>query len=204
MKGTEELIIGDGIIQLSKDNPKSAVMHNGEKPLMEKLAEIVTQNGGDILEIGFGLHLSADAVQSNKNVTSHTIIEIHPEIYERALTWAKNKVNTNIILGDWVDVIPKLNKKYDGILHDTHLDNNILNFLDSVQNICKDNTIVGFFEYPVVDIRFDAVRFKIEDEYYKTIPYKDNQHFILNQFEIKYTTFKNGKFCKTGKTKHII
>jgi spermidine synthase len=204
MKGNEKLIIGDGVIQLSNDNPNSAVMHNGEKPLMEKLAEIVTKNGGDILEIGFGLHLSADAVQSNPNVTSHTIIEIHPEIFENAIEWVKNKPNTKIILGNWVDIIPTLNKKYDGILHDTHSDKNILNFLNSIHNICKENTIVGFFEYPIVDTRFDAIRFKIDEEYYNTIPYRKNQHFILNQFELKYTTYKNGKFCKTEKSKHII
>ena len=53
-------------------------MHIGEKTLMEKLSEMVTTNGGDILEIGFGMHLSADEIQNNPNVTSHTIIEVHP------------------------------------------------------------------------------------------------------------------------------
>ena len=84
-------------IKLSTDGDTSAVMHVGERSLMNKLAEIVTQNGGDILEIGFGMNLSANAIQSNPNVTSHTIIEIHPVQYERALEWAKlQKIKTTI------------------------------------------------------------------------------------------------------------
>ncbi len=204
MKGNEKLVFGDGIIQILNDNPKSAVMHYGEKPLMEKLAEIVTRNGGDILEIGFGLHLSADGVQSNPNVKSHTIIEIHPEIYKEAIKWAEDKPNTKILFGDWVDIIPKLNQQYDGILHDTHLDKNILEFLNSIHHICKQNTIVGFFEYPIVDKRFDAIRFKIDEDYYNKIPYKENKYFILNQFEIKYTTYIDGEFVRTSGVKNII
>ena len=148
MIGNEELKITNNYIKLSTDNDFSAVMHIGERSLMYKLAEIVTQNGGDILEIGFGMHLSADAIQSNPNVTSHTIIENHPEIYNTALEWVKDKPNTNIIFGNWIDILPLVNKKFDGILHDTHLDPNILKFLDYVKDNCKIDTIVGFFEYP--------------------------------------------------------
>ena len=117
MKGTEKLIIYDNVIKLSTDNDCSAVMHIGEKHLMIKLAEIVTKNGGDILEIGFGMNLSADAIQSNPNVTSHTIIEIHPVQYERALEWAKDKPNVEIILGDWFHVLPLIDRKFDGTSH---------------------------------------------------------------------------------------
>ena len=96
MDGTEELVISDSVIKLSTDDEHNAVMHIGEKYLMDKLAEIVTKNGGDILEIGFGMNLSANAIQSNPNVTSHTIIEIHQVQYERALEWAKlQKIKTN-------------------------------------------------------------------------------------------------------------
>ena len=55
MKGTEELIINNDVIKLSTDNEHSAVMHIAEKSIMDKLADIVTKNGGDILEIGFGM-----------------------------------------------------------------------------------------------------------------------------------------------------
>ena len=109
MKGNERLIISDESIKISVEPRHGIVMHIGETTLMQKLAEIATKNGGDILEIGFGMHLSADGVQSNPNVTSHTIIEVHPEIYERALIWAKDKPNTKIIFGDWIDTQTYLN-----------------------------------------------------------------------------------------------
>ena len=204
MKGDESIVITNESLTLSKKFSESNIMHYGEKPLMEKLAEIVTKNGGDILEIGFGLHLSADGVQSNPKVTSHTIIEVHPKIYDEAIKWSKDKPNTKVILGDWTEVIPSLEKKYDGILHDTHIDDNVLNFLSYVEKLCKEDTIVGFFWYPSIDSRFDAIRFQIEEEYYKTIPYKENDYFKSNQFELKYTTYRNGKFSKMDKTKHII
>jgi spermidine synthase len=81
------------------------------------------------------MHLSADAVQ-RQNVKSHTIIEIHPEIYSMALDWAKDKKNVKIILGDWEQVIPKLNFKYDGIMHDVFGLKTSDKFLKIIKPIC--------------------------------------------------------------------
>jgi hypothetical protein len=204
MIGNEELKITNNYIKLSTDNDFSAVMHIGEKTLMNKLAEIVTQNGGDILEIGFGMHLSADAIQSNPNVTSHTIIENHPEIYNSALEWAKDKSNTNIIFGDWVNILPLPTKKFDGVLHDTHLDPNISKFLDYVKDNCKIDAIVGFFEYREFNDTLDGYRYKIPEEDYESIPYKKNKAFSINQFELKYTTFNGTNFYKKSKIKSLL
>jgi hypothetical protein len=195
MKGTEKLIIYDNVIKLSTDNDCSAVMHIGEKHLMIKLAEIVTKNGGDILEIGFGMNLSADAIQSNPNVTSHTIIEIHPVQYERALEWAKlQKIKTTVILGDWIELLPLTDMKFDGVLHDTHLDPNIPKFLDYIVDNCKKGTIVGFFEFLKFDVRLNGYRVTIPKDEWETIPYKDNIYYKDNQFELKYTTFNGDEF----------
>lgn len=204
MKGNEKIKITNDYIKLSTDNDYSAVMHIGEISLMGKLSEIVTQNGGDILEIGFGMHLSADFIQSNPNVTSHTIIEIHPEIYNSALEWARDKPNTNIIFGDWIDILPLPNKKFDGVLHDTHLDLNIPKFLDYVKDNCKMNTIVGFFEYTEFNDNLDGYRYKIPEEEYKSLPYKNNKGFSINQFELKYTTFNGINFYKKSKIKSLL
>jgi hypothetical protein len=194
MIGNEELKITNNYIKLSTDNDFSAVMHIGERSLMYKLAEIVTQNGGDILEIGVGMHF-----------TSHTIIENHPEIYNTALEWVKDKPNTNIIFGNWIDILPLVNKKFDGILHDTHLDPNILKFLDYVKDNCKIDTIVGFFEYPgFSNGKIDGYRYKISEEEYETLPYKKNNAFSINQFELKYTTFNGTDFYKKSEIKSLL
>jgi guanidinoacetate N-methyltransferase len=198
MKGDEELVFtNDSIYIKDTIDQKTAVMHIGEKELMHKLADIVTINGGDILEIGFGMHLSADRVQSTQKVTSHTIIEIHKDIYINAIEWAKDKPNVEIILGDWIDVIPTLNKKFNGVLHDTHLDSNLSKFLEIIKPNLSKGCIVGFFQYDNIDNRLDGIRYSLPIEEYQKLPYKNSNTFVNNQFELKYTTFNGVDFYKS-------
>ena len=101
------------------------VMMSWEAPIMEKSAEFICHNKGDILEIGFGMGICADYIQS-QGVNSHTIIEIHPQILERLNTWASDKSNVTIIEGDWSSV--SLSNTYDGIFLDTFGDDNLNKF----------------------------------------------------------------------------
>jgi hypothetical protein len=202
MNGAEKLTLSSDEIKID-GLKKGYVMHRGEKSLMLKLAEIATMNGGDILEIGFGMHLSADGIQSNPNVTSHTIIEVHPEIYKHALSWAKDKPNTEIILGAWIDILPTINKKFDGVLHDTHNDNDIPKFLDYIKPNCKNGTIVSFFYFPVLDTRFNSYRHELTESEKEYLPYSTNKGFRYN-YELKYTTFDGNVFVKNKNIKSII
>ena len=93
------------------------VMMSWEAPIMEKSAEFVCQNGGDILEIGFGMGIASDYIQSH-NPSSHTIIELHPQLAQKAREWASEKPNVTIIEGDWIDEIDSLGS-FDGIFFDT-------------------------------------------------------------------------------------
>jgi hypothetical protein len=205
MTGKENLVFTQDAIFI-KETMKTgeAVMHIGEKELMKQLANLVTKNGGDILEIGFGMNLSADEIQSNPDVKSHTLIEIHPDIYNSALNWAKDKPNVKIILGDWIDVIPTLNKKFDGILHDTHRDKNIHNFLDSVKQISNLNCIVGFFQCKFFDKRIGGIRYTIDETDFKSLPYKNNGSFENNQYELKYSIFNGVEFYNKINTNKLI
>lgn len=190
------VIINDMEIICKGDISNGVVMHKSEKVLMLKLAEIVTQNGGDILEIGFGMHLSADGIQSNPNVTSHTIIEIHSEIYKTALEWSKDKPNTNIILGDWIDIIPTIDKKFDGILYDGYMDTNLKKFLNYVKPNCKKGTIIGFFEFDGDINVINGVRVSLPINEFEQLPYKNITAWKTNSFELKYTIFNGEKFVK--------
>ena len=203
MNGKEKITVSSDEIMIYGCSSGNRVMHMGELSLMQKLANIVTQNGGDILEIGFGIHLSADGIQSNSNVTSHTIIEVHPEIYQNALEWCKDKPNTKIILGDWIDILPTLDSKFDGILHDTHLDSNIPKFLDYVKPNCKKGTIVAFFWAPMVDGIFNAIRYELAETEYESLPYK-NSYFKYGDYELKYTTFNGKEFSKEKNIQNLI
>ena len=94
------------------------IMMSWETQIMGKSAEFVCQNGGDILEIGFGMGIASDCIQSH-NPVSHTIIEMHPQIAERARAWASDKPNVTIIEGDWIEEIDSLGN-FDGIFFDTY------------------------------------------------------------------------------------
>ena len=101
------------------------VMMDWEAPIMEKSAEFICHNSGDILEIGFGMGICSDYIQS-QGVNSHTIVEIHPQIITRLNTWASGKSNVTVIEGDWNSVGGL--GTYDGIFLDTFGDDSLDNF----------------------------------------------------------------------------
>lgn len=119
----EILTISDEAI-LTADN--RTVMHQWEDPIMRKKAEWVCSGGGDIIEFGFGMGISATYIQEYP-ISSHTICEIHPQILERLHVWAKERENVTIVEGDWYNNQEKFGR-YDGILFDTHKDKNTTYF----------------------------------------------------------------------------
>ena len=59
------------------------VMMSWEDSIMKASADYVCEGGGDILEIGFGMGISAGYIQAN-SITSHTIVENHPQMIVKA------------------------------------------------------------------------------------------------------------------------
>jgi hypothetical protein len=211
MTGREPILITDESILIktaSKD--QMLVMHSAETLLMKTFADFVTQNGGHILEIGFGMHISADYIQANPNVLSHTIIEVHPIQYERALEWADGKKNVNIILGDWVDILPLDNIKFDGILHDTHMENNMNRFLESIKPNCIDGTVVAIFSmYNHIDHRVGVTTHKLSDIEIAELEaaYSPSAMKFWNsssEYEFYYTKFNGTDFYKDKNIKGLI
>lgn len=76
----------------------------------------VCENGGDILEIGFGSGITANMIQKH-NIKTHTIIERDDYFFGKLCKWASDKPKVKVVHGDWVKYIPK-DKKYDGIFID--------------------------------------------------------------------------------------
>ena len=121
------------------------VMGDWEDPIMKAHAEITCRNGGDILEVGFGMGISADYIQE-QDIKSHTIIELNDEIYEKAVEWAKDKPNTEIVSGDWKSV--ELDRKFDAIFFDAHvIDKLMALFPIDILRYCKVGTILTFFNH---------------------------------------------------------
>jgi len=169
-----------------KENPRSIVMDVASKSLMKMYSYLVCQQGGNVLDVGFGMGFSANEMSSMSN--HYTCIEINPQIYERATNWAKDKRNVTIIFGDWIDIIPKLNQKFDGIFMDTHYDMNYEKFEDCCKTIANENCILSIFNY-------FTFRKQNELNYYE---YKvDSQKFsklVSQTHTINWTYFKNGNF----------
>ena len=119
------------------------VMMDWEDSLMSASAAYVCHNGGDILEIGFGMGLSAGYIQSH-SINSHTICENHPQIIPLALEWAEDKPNVTIVTSSWYDVRNELGT-FDGIFYDAFGDDTIEYFSSSLLALCKDNAVATWF-----------------------------------------------------------
>ena len=124
-----------------KDN--NIIMHNDVSLYETSVADIVAQNGGNILEIGFGLGISATQIQTH-SPSKHVIIEIEKEIYDKAVEWADGKSNVEVIHGDWKDVVSSLSYKFDGVYNDADSDitERLESFSSDIKNLCNNNCIL--------------------------------------------------------------
>ncbi len=97
------------------------VMERWEKPYMEMFARIVASGGGRVLECGFGMALSADAIQ-RYSPDEHVIIEYNAAVFGRLQKFADdatNKITPH--LGHAVEVATTLEpQSFDGIFYDTY------------------------------------------------------------------------------------
>ena len=130
---------------LFDDRDELYVMGDWEDPIMKAHAEITCRNGGHILEVGFGMGISANYIQE-QDIESHTIIELNDEVYEKAVEWAKDKPNTEIVSGDWKTV--ELDKKFDAIFFDAYVQDKLfMLFPIHILRFCKVGTILTFFNH---------------------------------------------------------
>lgn len=130
------------------------VMQAWEHPYMAKLAEIAAARHGDILEIGFGMGISASAIQ-DLGARSHTIIECHPDVQRRFAAWRQQYDDRAIKLieGKWQDRLDELGQ-YDAILFDAYP----LNEREWNDHYVNDVTYARhFFEMAARHLRKDGV-----------------------------------------------
>ena len=97
------------------------VMEDWEDTYMKKLANIACINGGIVLELGYGMGISAKYIQQN-NVTKHIIIEANHDVAGKARDFAEAATHPiEIMEGFWEDEILKIpDESLDGILFDTY------------------------------------------------------------------------------------
>ena len=183
----DEVIITEEYIVL-KENTRSVVMAKGAKSITEIYAYVVCQNRGHVLDIGFGMGFSANKMSQLSD--TYTCIEINPQIYETAKEWAKDKPNVTILFGDWIDIIPTLDKKFDGIFFDTHNDPNSHLAEEYAKLVSKEGTIFSHWNY-----------FQIRDinelNIYKCIIDPSSMPKLVNNIHnVNWTYFIGGEFKK--------
>ncbi|HED37348.1 MAG TPA: class I SAM-dependent methyltransferase [Ignavibacteria bacterium] len=165
------------------------VMQNWEKPIMDLLAKEVTKNGGRVLEIGFGLGISATKILQN-GCDSYTLIEAHPKIIDKAKAWEKQitkkfqNTKIKIIEGFWQDKLSEIDGKFDGILFDSspiseiERDKWFFPFLKKVPNLLKKDGIFTYYSNETKE--FSKKHKKMLDTF-----------FPKNKFVIQYKLIKN-------------
>ena len=142
---------------------ESQVMMNWEDLLMSASAAYVCEGGGDILEMGFGMGISAGYIQSH-SIDSHTIVENHPDIIPKAQLWASDKPNVKKIKGDWYKNIDKF-KTYDGVFFDTYGDKDMNQFSSSLSLFMKSNGRASWWNsvtgsnnfYNIPDVTYEII-----------------------------------------------
>jgi guanidinoacetate N-methyltransferase len=96
------------------------VMEDWEVPYMEELAKIVTSKGGVILELGYGMGISATFIQKVA-ISKHIIVEANHDVAEKAREFGKTVTYpVEVLEGFWEEVIDQVpDGSVDGIIFDT-------------------------------------------------------------------------------------
>jgi hypothetical protein len=140
---SSSLVFESDKITISDFDIANEVMMSWEDSLMSASAAYITQGGGDILEIGFGMGISAGYIQSH-SIDSHIIVENHPQILEKLKTWASGKSNVTIVSQSWYDVRDSLGT-FDGVFYDCFGDEDMKHFSSSLSGLTKSGTKVTWW-----------------------------------------------------------
>jgi tetratricopeptide (TPR) repeat protein len=132
------------------------VMMEWERPIMERSAEMITINSGDVLNVGFGMAIIDTAIQQF-DLNTHTIIEAHPQVIVRAEEWAKDKKGVQIVPTRWQEALDKIGP-FDGIYFDTLMPP-MIPFMRETPKLLKPGGVFTFFQ---MMIQFENIEAMVE------------------------------------------
>lgn len=96
------------------------VMQSWEHAIMQAMADNITGTKGDILEIGFGMGISATYIVE-QGVRSYSVVEPNTNVKKFFENWKEQYASTpiNLIQGNWQDVADQF-EQYDGVFFDPY------------------------------------------------------------------------------------
>jgi guanidinoacetate N-methyltransferase len=117
------------------------IMEDWQIPVMQAMADIVTETKGDVLEVGFGRGISATMIQEH-GVRSHTLVECNDDVVARFHRWREQyrEQDIRLIHGRWQDTLEQLDT-YDGIFFHTYP----LNEEEYVEHVIRSVTFAEHF-----------------------------------------------------------
>jgi len=165
----DELLMPDGF----------EVMMEWERPIMERSAEIVCHNHGDVLNVGFGMAIIDTAIEA-QGVTGHTIIEAHPQVIARARQWANGRAHVSIIPSTWQKALDRL-PRFDGIYFDTLMPP-MIPFLRHTPKILKPGGVFLYFQMMIQVENLEAMMGSGLEFGYESMPFDEipeNRYYRL-------------------------
>jgi guanidinoacetate N-methyltransferase len=100
------------------------IMEDWERPYMARLADVATRKGGQVLEVGFGMGISAGYVNASPKVTRHVIVEANHDVAELARGFAADRDRrcpVEVLEGLWEEVVDQVEDgSCGGVLFDAY------------------------------------------------------------------------------------
>jgi len=163
------------------DEQSNPIMMDWENNIMQESAKVICRNGGDILNIGFGMGIIDNYIQK-ENFKTHTIIECHSDVIQKMKKdeWF-NKINTKVINDKWQNSIKNIGT-FDGVYYNTWKDD-YLSFIGEVHKIVNTGGIFSFFNTQY----YNPNTRSIPRVYYNKL--KENFYIDSIQIDINYEDY---------------
>lgn len=150
------------------------VMERWEEGYMSELAGIAATNGGTVLEVGFGMGISANKIQQY-NIEKHIIIEPNNKVLEKAKLFTESaRTNVELLHGFWEDVVKNIDdNSVSGILFDTYplnsseVHKNHYSFFPEAYRILKKNGILTYYSDEIKDFSNEHIEKLMEANFQK-------------------------------------
>lgn len=138
------------------------VMEDWEEEYMYTLASIASMHGGTVLEVGYGMGISARFIQEH-NIEKHIVIEANKDVFKCLEDFAQDaQREVEPIFGFWEDVTHQIpSGSISGILFDTYplteeeIHRNHFPFFKEAYRILKPGGVLTYYSDEISDFSPD-------------------------------------------------